>query len=116
MYELMIPIGIDLFFISQEGGGPGYDQVKCSLWKNPGTSGFLIYPKATMQEERLMTMLCNYKDQYIFAIGGAGKNSVERYNIANNIWEYAAGMHEIRIKHGVCVLQQFAYVFGGWNS
>lgn len=55
-------------------------------------------------------------NSYLYAIGGYnGQNqlcSVERYNVARNIWEPRASMHQCRSAHGVTVHQGCIFVFG----
>lgn len=55
-------------------------------------------------------------NSYLYAIGGYnGQNqlcSVERYNIARNVWEPRAPMHHCRSAHGVTVHQGCIFVFG----
>lgn len=52
----------------------------------------------------------------LYAVGGyngqSQLSSVERYNIARNLWEPRASMHQCRSAHGVTVHQGCIYVFG----
>lgn len=55
-------------------------------------------------------------NSYLYAIGGYdGRNqlsTVERYNIARNVWEPRASMHHCRSAHGVTVHQGRIFVLG----
>lgn len=55
-------------------------------------------------------------NSYLYAIGGYdGQNqlsTVERYNIARNVWEPRASMHHSRSAHGVAVHQGRIFVLG----
>ena len=53
---------------------------------------FSIVQKAPIRRARILTALCNLNNMFLFAIGGFDEeeslylNSVERYNIRQNIW------------------------------
>lgn len=53
---------------------------------------------------------------YLYAVGGYNGQSqlcsVERYNVARNLWEPRASMQQCRSAHGVTVHQGRIYVFG----
>lgn len=55
-------------------------------------------------------------NSYLYAVGGyngqSQLSSVERYNVARNLWEPRASMHQCRSAHGVTVHQERIYVFG----
>lgn len=55
-------------------------------------------------------------NSHLYAIGGYNGQtqlcSVERYNVARNIWEPRASMHQCRSAHGVTVHQGCIFVFG----
>lgn len=55
-------------------------------------------------------------NSYLYAVGGYNGQSqlcsVERYNVARNLWEPRASMHQCRSAHGVTVHQGRIYVFG----
>lgn len=55
-------------------------------------------------------------NSYLYAVGGyngqSQLSSVERYNLARNLWEPRASMHQCRSAHGIAVHQGRIYVFG----
>lgn len=55
-------------------------------------------------------------NSYLYAIGGYDGQSqlcsVERYNIARNVWDARAPMHHCRSAHGVAVYQGRIFVLG----
>ena len=62
-----------------------------------------------------------YNKGYIYAVGafidGKFSNSVERYDIKNNLWEELDSMHIPRSGVGLCVFNSnFIFAFGGRNS
>lgn len=55
-------------------------------------------------------------NSYLYAVGGYDGQSqlcsVERYNIARNLWEPRASMHHCRSAHGVTVHQGRIFALG----
>ena len=74
--------------------------------------------KADPKVLRFIADFVNFRDQFVFAIGGDhSKTSVERYNVANDTWSTAPRLNRSTNQAAVsCVLGAFIYSSGGWYN
>lgn len=80
---------------------------------------FLKIPKYDTRNPKVLSSLLAglvCLNSCLYAIGGYDGQSqlcsVERYNIARNVWEARAPMHHCRSAHGVTVYQGRIFVLG----
>ena len=69
---------------------------------------------------RKHTSLVNFKNKFIFLIGGSSVqdskitlDSVHKYDIENNSWSATSTLNHVRAQHASCTLNEFIYVFNG---
>ena len=69
-----------------------------------------------VEGRRFSKVLCVKEDVYVFG-GSDGDlkcvNSVEKYSLLSNKWEYVTGMHDDREQFSACSFMDKVYLFGG---
>ena len=74
---------------------------------------FKIIKKASMNFARCAHTMISDNNKYIYAVGGENTNSVERYDIENDIWETLPNMISKRMYPILYIKNEYLYAFFG---
>lgn len=92
---------------------------KCRVILFNARQKFRVENRVDAKQERILPILVNAWDSFVFLIGGFGKNNefsakVWRYDLANDTYSYdMPGLNYGRVNASGCVLGGFLYIAGG---
>jgi len=93
------------------------DRTKCcGVLQAASWRQFKTLAMPNLHEQRQSPALCLFKNSFVYASGGKGRNCAERFDIETRSWEKVAKMNVVRYQHSSCALGDQIYIFCGMRD